>query len=235
MAAQQDGGPHQFVSGHDDGAPATGAGAEPRGPASPAGGIVFAPVNKLSFDPSPQLGLLFAEGFYEWLHYFSKDKARLGAAFAPAFRLGTFFVAVAPGNRVVSMVGCPDGEPALVLHRPDFVATLGQLRGRIAYRVLKRHLIDNARYPFPIEPGMGSIEYVVADPAVRGQGITGRLIEYVMRQRPYSIYMLEVAGTNTRAVRLYERLGFREFLRKPAGKRSGVGDFLYFRNDSPPA
>ena len=193
--------------------------------------ITFSPAQKLSFDPRPQMAGLFVEGFYIWLHYFSKDKAKLAAAFTTAFQVDTFFVAATPDQRVVSMVGCPDGEPSLVLEKASFISALGRLRGRIAYSILKKHLIDNARYPFPVEASMGSIEYVAADPAFRGQGITGRLIEYVIGKRGYSSYVLEVAGTNTRAVRLYERLGFRQFLTKPAAKRSGVGEYRYMRFD----
>ena len=198
---------------------------------SVAGEVTFSPASKLSFDPRSQMAALFVEGFYIWLHYFSKDKAKLAAAFTTAFLVDTFFVAVTPDGRAVSMVGCPDGEPSLILDKVSFISALGRFRGRIAYSVLKKHLIDNARYPFPVEPGMGSIEYVAADPAFQGQGITGRLIEYVIGKRGYSSYVLEVASTNTRAVRLYERLGFKGFLSKPASKRSGVGEYRYMRLD----
>ena len=190
--------------------------------------MVFTPANKVSFDPRPQMAALFVTGFYSDLHYFSKDKAKLTAVFAPAFQLPTFFLALGADNQVLAMVGCPDGLPALQLDQRVFISVLGAIRGRFAYLMLKKFLIDHD-YPFAIEPGMGSIEYVVSDVAVRGLGITGRLIEYVMRQRGYNSYVLEVASTNDRAVRLYERLGFTELMRVPAPKRSSVGDYIYLR------
>ena len=188
--------------------------------------VTFCPASKLSFDPRPQLAALFVDGFYNDLKHFSKDKAKLAAAFTPAFLLDTFFVALGPNNNVLAMVGCPDLNPALELNRDEFTTQLGPWRGRLAYHLLMKFLIDHS-YPFEVKPGTGSIEYVVADPAIRGKGITGRLIEYVMHQRGYAKYVLEVASTNTRAVKLYQRLGFKEFMRKPAPKQSGVGDYAY--------
>jgi len=172
------------------------------------------------------MAALFVEGFSQWLHHFDKGGTKLAKAFTPAFQLGTFFVAVTPDNHVLAMVGCPDGTPALVFSKSSFIVALGPMRGRFAYRMFTKFLIEN-EYPFEIKPNMGSIEFVVSDPAIRGQGITGRLIEYTMQHRRYLEYVLEVASTNTRAVRLYERLGFTELMRKPASKRSGVGEYLY--------
>ena len=172
---------------------------------------------------------LFVTGFSQWLHHFDKTGSKLAQAFTRAFQLNTFFVAVTPDNQVLAMVGCPDGAPSLQLNKYAFIKALGDIRGRFAYRILTKFLIDT-EYPFEVRPEMGSIEFVVADRAIQGQGITGRLIEYAMQHRRYSEYVLEVASTNVRAVRLYQRLGFTEFKRKPASKRSGVGDYLYLRH-----
>lgn len=191
--------------------------------------VIFCPANKVSFDPRPQMAALFVDGFSDWLHYFDKKGDKLAEAFTPAFQLETFFLAVDPNNRVLAMVGCPDGVPALRFDKAAFIKALGSVKGRFAYSILTKFLIDN-HYPFEVTPGMGSIEFVVSNPTIRGRGITGRLIEYVMQQRGYREYVLEVASTNTRAVRLYERLGFSEFLHKPAPKRSGVGEYIYMKH-----
>lgn len=193
--------------------------------------VGFCPADKVSFDPREQMAELFVAGFYEWFHYFSRNKAKLAAAFAPGFYLQTFFLAVTPDNQVVAMVGCPDGAPALRLDRAAFIEALGTMRGRLAHKMLTKFLIDT-HYPFEVTPDMGSIEFVVSAPAIQGQGITGRLIEYTMQHRRFKKYVLEVAQTNTRAVRLYQRLGFTEKMRKPAPKRSGVGEFLYLERDT---
>jgi len=188
--------------------------------------IIFSAANKLSFDARPQLAQLFVTGFWQWLRPFSQKPEKLVAAFTPAFQPQTFLVAVGSDNQILAMVGCPDGAPSLVLEKSSFLASLGQIRGRLTYRILKKFLIDT-HYPFEILPGMGSIEFVAADPAVQGQGITKRLIEFTMQHRCYQSYVLEVASNNTRAVKLYQRLGFTELMRKPAGKMSGVGEYWY--------
>jgi len=195
-----------------------------------ADAVVFCPANKLSFDPRPQMAKLFVEGFSQWFIHVSNDSDKLERAFAPGFQLDTFFVALGPDNRVLAMVGSPVNLPSLILDKEAFAASLGKVRGRLGYLVLKKFFTDSS-YPFNVEPGMGSIEFVVADPAIRGHGITGHLIEFTMAQRGYASYVLEVASNNTRALKLYQRLGFKEFMRKPASKRSGVGEFIYLRND----
>jgi ribosomal protein S18 acetylase RimI-like enzyme len=45
----------------------------------------------------------------------------------------------------------------------------------------------------------------------------------------YSEYILEVADTNTPAIRLFEKLGYKEFTRKPAPKKSGFSHFVYMK------
>jgi ribosomal protein S18 acetylase RimI-like enzyme len=172
------------------------------------------------------MAAIFTAGFYQWLKYFSKDQAKLAAALTSAFQLPAFFVAVMPGNKVVSMVGSPDGCEPLQLNREAFISELGFVRGRLAYRVLGK-FFNQTEYPFAIPENTGVIEFVAAAPETQGRGYTGQLIQFAMAQRGFAAYLLEVASTNTRAVRLYQRLGFTEVYRKPASKRSGVGEYVY--------
>jgi ribosomal protein S18 acetylase RimI-like enzyme len=59
-------------------------------------------------------------------------------------------------------------------------------------------------------PGWTEVSAVCTDPAFRGHGLAARLVRAVVAgirardERPY----LHAAGTNTNAIRLYERLGF---------------------------
>jgi len=175
------------------------------------------------------MATLFVHGFSPWLRKYSNDPAKLVTAFTPAIQPNAFLVAVAPDNQILAMVGCPDGLPSLVLDRDAFIGALGITRGRIAFRALHKFLIET-HYPFPVTPGMGSIEFVVSRPGARGLGITRRLIEYTMQHRRFTTYVLEVTSTNTRAIRLYESLGFSEILRKPAHERSGVSEYLYLQH-----
>ena len=45
----------------------------------------------------------------------------------------------------------------------------------------------------------------------------------------YNEYILEVVDANTSAIRLYEKLGYVEFARKPAPKKSGFNYFVYMK------
>lgn len=169
---------------------------------------------------------IFVAGFYDWLKYFGKSPAKLAQAFAHSFQLEAFFVAVTDSNRILSMAACPIGAPSLALDANKLRKALGIARGTMAAKMLQKHLVEN-EYPFTLTPDLGSIEFVATAPDAQGQGIAGQLIEYIIHNRPFDTYVLEVAETNTRAVALYQRLGFTERARKPAPKRSGVGAYCY--------
>jgi ribosomal protein S18 acetylase RimI-like enzyme len=98
--------------------------------------------------------------------------------------------------------------------------------------MLKTHLQEHG-YPFTLAPQTGSIEFVATAPEFRGKGAAFALIEHVMRTCGYSEYVLEVADTNAAALRLYERLGFREFRRTPEKhpKQSGLNFYVYMKRE----
>ena len=65
--------------------------------------------------------------------------------------------------------------------------------------------------------------------AYRGRGVGQGLLSHVMAAEPYSEYVLEVIDTNAPAIRLYEKLGYREFTRTPAVKGSGFNYYVYMK------
>lgn len=83
--------------------------------------------------------------------------------------------------------------------------------------------------PFTISSKTGVIEFVATAPDYRNQGIGYILLSHIMTTLPFNAYMLEVAESNTSAMRLYEKLGFKEFRRVAASKRSGAGAYIYMR------
>lgn len=173
---------------------------------------------------------IFAEGFIQWLGYFSRDAAKLSRAFAHMFILEAFYVASVDGE-IAGIAACTDGmSPPIRLKTGPLIRHLGPVRGAIAAVVLKKEL-ENHRYPFPIEPGCGSVEFVATGGKYRGKGVASAVIGHILSVTPYSSYVLEVADTNESAVRLYQRLGFREFLRVPEkhSKQSGINSFLYMK------
>jgi len=185
--------------------------------------------DELDFDPRLQMGMIFAEGFYQWLQYFSKDKEKLARGAAHFFDLSQFFVAL-HGDEIAAIVACTDGRKPITLDRRILCKELGFFRGRLAYTMLKKNVIENA-YPFPLNGDMGSIEFVVSSTKYRRMGSTHGLLTYVMETMPYKDYVLEVVDTNTGAIALYEKLGFTEIQRiaEKHEKRSGFAYKIYMK------
>jgi ribosomal protein S18 acetylase RimI-like enzyme len=188
----------------------------------------FLRANELSFDPRPQMGRIFVEGFYQWLKYFSKDKEKLSRAMTHIFNLDCFYLA-AEGNNIAVITACTNGKsPPIELDKKTLCQTLGFIAGRIAYMMLSKHLVNHP-YPFEVMSQTGSIEFVATSPEFRGRGVAHGLIEHIINTESYSEYVLEVASNNASAIRLYEKLGFVEFKRTPAPKQGGFEYLLYMR------
>lgn len=190
----------------------------------------FLRANELSFDPRPQMGMIFAKGFYQWLKYFTKDKDKLARTLTHMFILDYFYVAV-EGNKIAAITACTDGKtPPIKLDKKTMCKMLGFIAGRIAYVMLTKHLV-NHKYPFDVFTQTGSIEFVASAAEFRSKGAAHGLITHIIDATPYSEYILEVADNNTPAVRLYEKLGFVEFKRTPAPKGGGFNHLVYMRKN----
>ena len=188
--------------------------------------------DRLDFDPRPQMGRMFAEGFYQWLKYFSKDMDKLGRAFAHIFELSLFYVAVVDGE-VAAFAACSDKKmPVIQLDKKALRKHLGFFKGSFAYLMLDKSF--NKPYPFPMEPRMGSIDFVVTALKFRGRGINFQLLEFAMAVEGFHSYVLEVASNNSSALRLYGKLGFKEFMRLPEKhpKQAGFEHYLYLKRES---
>jgi ribosomal protein S18 acetylase RimI-like enzyme len=55
---------------------------------------------------------------------------------------------------------------------------------------------------------------VATVPEARGKGIATEMMKFILNERSYDEYILEVADTNHTAKKIYEKLGFKEFERK---------------------
>ena len=185
--------------------------------------------NELTFDPCQQMGRIFAEGFYDHgLKHFSKDKSKLAKALTHIFDLNNFYVAV-ENNVIMAFIGCSAKKPPPIkLDKKILIKELGFIRGRVAYWGLNKFMVNHV-YPFELSPQTGSIEFVATAPEHRGKGAAFGLLSYVMEISPFSEHVLEVIDNNTPAIRLYEKLGFNEFVRTPAPRGSGFKHFVYMK------
>ena len=190
--------------------------------------------SELTFDPRPQMGNIFAEGFYEQgLKHFSKDTAKLAKALEHIFLLNSFYVAV-EGGEIMAFIGCTAKKPPPIrLDKKILIRELGFIRGRIAVWGLNKYMV-NHKYPFEMNANTGSIEFVATSAKHRGKGVAQGLLSHVMETEPFSEYVLEVVDNNASAVRLYEKLGFKEFKRtpSPSPKHAGFNFFVYMIRSS---
>ena len=183
--------------------------------------------SKATFDPKPQMGRIFVEGFYPYIKHINQDKEKLIKVFSHMFVLEQFYIAVV-GEKVAAMAAVTSGTSPVKLLRKEFTQVLGPVRGTIAYITLRRHMMHNA-LPFTISPKTGVIEFVATALKFRRQGIGRALLSHIITTLPYESYMLEVADTNAEAIRLYQNLGFNEIKRVEASKRSGANEFIFMR------
>ncbi|GIN22995.1 MAG TPA: GNAT family N-acetyltransferase [Bacillus bacterium] len=182
-------------------------------------------------DVRNQMAEIFADGFAQWLGYFSRDNRILSKAFAHMFVLDQFYVAMVD-NKVAGMTACTDGSRLSVqLNKNELRKHLGFVKGSMAGIFLKKEF--EAPYEnFP--SNTGSIEFVGTASDFRGKGIASQIIQYIIQNTPYHDYLIEeVADTNIPAMRLYGKLGFEEYKRKPIpvkiAKKNGINNLLSLR------
>jgi ribosomal protein S18 acetylase RimI-like enzyme len=185
--------------------------------------ITVARADQAEFDVRRGISEVFAEGFTQWLGFFSKDPKKIAAAFAHMFVLDQFYVAVSKGQ-VVGMAACTDGTSLSVkLDKKELRNHLGFFKGSMASIFLKKEFETTLNYS---SPGVGSIEFVGTAAEFRGQGVASQLIRYILEHTPYQVYVIkEVADTNIPAMKLYHKLGFDEYSRKsiPAWRAKKIG------------
>lgn len=187
-----------------------------------------AKASKLQFDPRSQIANLFADGFMQWLAYFSKDRETIAKAFAHMFVLEQFYVAV-DGNRIAGMIGCTDGyTPSINLDKKELKRYFGFIKGTFGGFFLKKEFEGGIENP---SPDKGSIEFVGTASEYRGQGIATSIFNYILENTPYMEYVIdEVADTNIAAMNLYQKWGFTEYKRKPVpqnrAKKIGINNLI---------
>lgn len=146
------------------------------------------------------------------------------------FNLDVFYIAVIDGE-IAGIAACTDGKVSSVhLKSQELKKHLGFFMRTITYFILKREF-EEKLYPFEITKGMGMVEFIAISIKYRGQGVASAIMKHIFDFTPYDVYALEVADTNTNAVKLYKKLGYSEFLRirQKHSKKSGVNYLVYMK------
>ena len=165
--------------------------------------------DQAEFDVRRGISEIFAEGFTQWLGFFSKDPTRIAVAFAHIFVLDQFYVALYEGQ-VVGMAACTDGTSLSVkLDKKELRKHLGFYKGTLAGVFLKKEFETHFVHP---SADVGSIEFVGTAAEFRGQGVASQLIHHILENTQHEVYLIEeVADTNIPAMKLYHKLGFEEY------------------------
>ncbi len=183
------------------------------------------------FDPRIQMAELFADGFMQWLTFFSKDKDIIAKAFAHMFDLDQFYIAV-DGGKVVGMIACTNGySSSVTLNTKELRNHLGFYKGSLAGIFLKKEFSGGIQEPMP---GKGSIEFVGTSSEYRGKGVATMIFRHIIDNTPYTEYVIdEVADTNAAAINLYQKWGFEEYKRIPVpeknAKKIKINNFISFK------
>ncbi|ACZ29319.1 GCN5-related N-acetyltransferase [Xylanimonas cellulosilytica DSM 15894] len=173
---------------------------------------------------------LFIEGFYNKLHFFTKDPQRLKVAFRDELRADMFYVAELDGQIAGILAVSSSTRRAVVADKGSLRRGLGFLMGTVAYSALK----NDFNSPLPYDDETGYIEWVATAEQARGQGVSTALFQHVLQQLPYTTFVLEVLDFNENAHRLYLKLGFEEYDRRPAkgGEKKVFKERIFMRRRS---
>ncbi|MHA6630380.1 GNAT family N-acetyltransferase [Pseudonocardia sichuanensis] len=163
-------------------------------------------------DVRDEVADVILDGFFAQLSFVTKDRSKLVTAFRDDIRADMFYVAELDGA-IVGVLACSNNTGrALVANTVSFRRAMGLVRGTVAARVLAREF--NAALPY--DDDTGYVEWVATSEHARGRGVSTALFRHVMQHPRYRALVLEVVDVNDNARRLYAKLGFVEYDRKPA-------------------
>ena len=170
----------------------------------------FVKGTSLSVQQKYDVSRIFAQGFYQWFKYFSKDINCLAKSFENIFIWEKFYFAIIE-DHVCGMAAITDGDsPSIKLSQRKMIQNLGIYKGCLAYFILKS-MLQNHKYPFPITKETSSIEFVAVSENFRRQGVATNLLQHIISITDQKRYILEVADTNLPAVLSYKKIGFKVF------------------------
>lgn len=171
---------------------------------------------------------VFVEGFYDSLRFFSTDRGKLAKALEHALVKERFFVALEEGNVVGIFAYSAGRKRPFRFEWAALRRELGWFRGTLFYNLVRQEL----EKPLDLADRQCYFEAVATAKEARGRGVASRLNKELISRLNYEDYILEVVDTNMTAIRLYEKLGYIEFRRKPQRwfrKQAGFNARIYMR------
>jgi ribosomal protein S18 acetylase RimI-like enzyme len=188
--------------------------------------------SELGEEAKTRISEIFVDGFGKELTFFSKDKSKLARALEHMFVVDDFYCAIVDGE-VAGITACTNGKGSSVcLDAKDLRNHLGFYKGTLASLFLKPEF---EKPPVEVGDKIASVEFVATATKFRGQGIATAIMNHLFRFPQYDQYVLEVADTNKSAVKLYEKLGYKEIkrIKHKHSKISGVNYLVYMKYVKP--
>ena len=170
---------------------------------------------------------LYVEELYDiGLKFFSNNKEKLKKVFLNMIAPEYFYVVIID-NELAGMAACLDkGHLCINANFKSFVIHLGLFKGLIANLEFKDYSEKYGKY---IDDKTARIENVATNSKYKRKGIASAIIKHIFSLSEYKHYFLEVADTNMNALKLYEKLGFKEVYRKKVMPGSGINYLIYMK------
>ncbi|WP_404286020.1 GNAT family N-acetyltransferase [Glutamicibacter arilaitensis] len=188
--------------------------------------------NELGENFRRDITAVLIHGFADDFEYFSKDPQVLADAFEHMIILERFYVALVDGEPAAVATLTEGDQECFKPSGREFRRALGNWHGAISYFIVRSQFLGayaGAR------PDLAEIGFVTTAPHHQGQGVATALMKHLLRL-PYQEFVLrDIKNTNTAALTLYRKLGFRESHSRPVkfSKRAGFTTYLSMRIRSP--
>jgi ribosomal protein S18 acetylase RimI-like enzyme len=167
---------------------------------------------------------LIAQAYAEDFLQITKKLDRVAEVFENALIVDKFFVGEVD-EKVVAITAVTDSvSRAVKFNRHVLRKKLGFVRGAVFDAVMKSVL----EKPIPLDAETLNIEFVAVCEGYRGYGLSGKLIEHIIKTEPKRRFVLDVKDNNTPAIKTYEKLGFTVYKREKVNRRTHGCDYLLY-------
>lgn len=148
---------------------------------------------------------IFIEGFYFTLSSISKDRDKLRRLFKYALDYDMTYAYLQDGI-AIGFLGLADHQKRPIkFDKEVFAQIMGDFAARTSFKAVSA-AFEKVK---DIGPHDIYIDYIATSPEHRSKGVGTKLIAFVHNTMGYEQIHLETYLKNTRAIALYERLGFK--------------------------
>lgn len=172
---------------------------------------------------------VLARGFAEDFAFFSKDPDRVADAFAHMVIMDRFYVALADGEPAGLASITTGNEECFAPHWSQLRRHLGAVHGTVSYFVVRSQFLGSSP---EARQGLAEIGFVTTAPEYQNRGVATALMRHLLELPDYDEYILsDIKDTNAPALKIYHKLGFVEYRRRPVrcARRAGFSDYVSLR------